>query len=114
VNPTYIIQIPITTDCDPSTLLDLATEAGEQVAEEATRYGSVYGDATVDEQEILVRPAGPTSLERDLLAALEHALEDILTLQDLFKVYAGADEDHGTSGINIEIAKAIAQAGGAK
>ena len=50
----------------------------------------------------------------DLLAALEHALEDILTLQDLFKVYAGADEDHGTSGINIEIAKAIAKAGGAE
>lgn len=66
-----IIQIPITTDCDPSTLLDLAIELGEQVAEEATRYGSVYGEAAVDEQEILVRPAGLTSLERKLLAALE-------------------------------------------
>jgi predicted lactoylglutathione lyase len=56
----FIIQIPITTDCDPSVLLDLAIEMGEQIAQEATRYGSVYSEATVDEDEILVRPAGLT------------------------------------------------------
>ena len=45
---------------------------------------------------------------------LKRALEDIITLQDLVEVYAGRDEDHGTSGINIEIRNAIAKAGGAK
>ena len=50
----------------------------------------------------------------DLLLVLKRALEDIITLQDLVEVYAGRDEDHGTSGINIEIRNAIAKAGGAK
>jgi hypothetical protein len=108
VNPTYIIQIPITTDCDPSTLLDLATEAGEQVAEEATRYGSVYGDATVDEQEILVRTAGLTSLERDLLAALER-LDITTTYEDSHSPYYTFNEDDAA-----RIRAAIAKAGGAK
>ena len=68
MSQTYIIQIPITTNCDPSVLLDLAIEASEQVAEEAANC--VDGDeATVDEQEILVRPAGLTTLERELLDA---------------------------------------------
>ena len=52
-------------------LLDLAIEMSEQVAQEATRHGSVYGEATVDEQEILLRQAGLTSLERELLEALK-------------------------------------------
>jgi len=74
VTPIYLIEIPITTDCDPSVLLDLAIEMGEQVAATATEYGD-GDDATVDEQEILVRPAGLTSLERELLAALEGLLD---------------------------------------
>ena len=68
---TYIIEIPITTDCDPSVLLDLATEMSGQVAEEATEYGTGDVDATVDDDEVSVRPAGLTSLERELLDALQ-------------------------------------------
>ena len=68
MNQTYIIEIPITTDCDPSVLLDLAIEMSGQVEGEA-RYWRA--EATVDEDEILVRPAGLTSLERELLDALQ-------------------------------------------
>jgi hypothetical protein len=95
-----IIQIPITTDCDPSVLLDLAIELGEQAAAEATEYGD--GDeATVDEQAILVRPAGPTSLERDLLAALVGLLQDPQCPHDSAAAWAEAHE-------------AVTKAGGAK
>jgi len=38
-----IIQIPITTDCDPSVLLDLAIELGEQAAAEATMANALQG-----------------------------------------------------------------------
>ena len=58
---TYIIEIPITTDCDPSVLLDLATEMSEQVAEEAAAHGTGDVEATVDEDEISVRPANATA-----------------------------------------------------
>jgi len=71
VTPIYLIQIPIETTCDPGTLLDIAIELGGQAAAEATECANSSLEATVDEQAILVRPAGPTSLERDLLAALE-------------------------------------------
>ena len=58
---TYIIEIPITTDCDPSVLLDLAIEMSGQVAEEATEHGTGDAEATVDEEEISVRPANVTA-----------------------------------------------------
>lgn len=71
MTPIYLIQIPIETTCDPGTLLDIAIELGGQAAAEATECANSSLEATVDEQEILVRPAGLTDLERDLLAALE-------------------------------------------
>jgi len=96
-----IIQIPITTDCDPSTLLDLATEMSEQLAQEATDYGTGDVNATVDEEEILVRPAGLTTLERDLLAALVGLLQDPQCPHDSAAAWAEAHE-------------AVTKAGGAK
>lgn len=63
-----MIEIPIKTTCDPSVLLDLAIEASEQFVEEIRMHD---GEATVDEEEVLVRPAGLTTRERELLAALQ-------------------------------------------
>jgi hypothetical protein len=74
VTPIYLIQIPIETTCDPGTLLDIAIELGAQAAAEATECANSSLETTVDEQEILVRPAGLTSLERELLAALTHII----------------------------------------
>ena len=71
MTPIYLIQIPIETTCDPGTLLDIAIELGAQAAAEATECANSSLETTVDEQEILVRPAGLTSLERELLEALK-------------------------------------------
>tara|TARA_R110002051_G_scaffold320831_1_gene406980 strand:+ start:151 stop:507 length:357 start_codon:yes stop_codon:yes gene_type:complete len=114
-----MIEIPIKTTCDPSVLLDLAIEASEQFVEEIRMHD---GEATVDEEEILVRPAGLTSLERELLEALKFmtaysALNDdgcIREESELVDVMLNPD-DPGNVGRTIDMARAaIAKAGGAK
>ena len=122
VTPIYLIQIPIETTCDPGTLLDIAIELGGQAAAEATECANSSLEATVDEQAILVRPAGLTSLERDLLAALKfmtayaalHA--DGCTTDEGALVDVMMDPDNpGNVNRTIDMARAaIAKAGGAK
>ena len=49
-----IITIPIETDIDPSTLLDLAITMAENLVAEVETYD---GEAYVDEGEVTVEPA---------------------------------------------------------
>lgn len=101
-----IIEIPIKTDCDPSVLLDLAIEASEQFADEIRMHD---GEATVDEEEVLVRPAGLTIRERDLLAALESIL--MLAESPIWGPQGQAMDRKITA---THARAAIAKAGGAK
>jgi hypothetical protein len=48
------IVIPIDTDIDPSTLLDIAQQYSEIIRDEVESYG---GAATVDEDGVMVTPA---------------------------------------------------------
>ena len=48
---TQIITIPVTTDLDPSQLLDIALELAEQLSDTVESYGA---EATVDEAEVSV------------------------------------------------------------